>query len=334
MNGSGSDMQSIEWKRFGTAAAAALALATATAPSAAQDYPTKAVRIILGFAAGGPNDLATRAIAAKLQESLGQPFVVEPRPGANGLIAAELVAKAAPDGYTLLTISSSFTINPSTYAKLPFDTLRDFAAVSPIAVGDIVFVVNPVVPARTVKEFVALARAKPGKLNFASSGAGGTLHLGAELLKQIAGIDIVHIPYKGAVPALTDVIGGHVDSMFVASPPAIPLIKAGKVRALGVASAKRSPALPEVPTFDEAGYRGFEVDARYGIVAPAGTPAAVIAKLNEAIAKAAATNDIKERFAAIGLAPLHTPAADYATYLRADIAKWRKVVTAAKLQPQ
>jgi tripartite-type tricarboxylate transporter receptor subunit TctC len=319
---------------FAASALAALTWATASAPVHAQDYPTKPVRIILGFAAGGPNDLATRGIGQKLQEILGQPFVVEPRPGANGLIAAELVAKAPPDGYTLLTISSSFTINPSAYAKLPFDTLKDFAAVSPIAVGDILFVVNPVVPARTVKEFVALARAKPGKLNFASSGAGGTLHLGAELLKQITGIDIVHIPYKGAVPALTDVIAGHVDSMFVAAPPAIPLIKAGKVRALGVASARRSPALPEVPTFDESGYPKFEVDARYGIVAPANTPAAVIGKLNDAVAKAAASSDIKDKFAAFGLAPLHTLASEYTSYLRADVAKWRKVVAAAKLPPQ
>lgn len=300
----------------------------------AQDYPTKPVRIILGFAAGGPNDLATRGIGQKLQESLGHPFVVEPRPGANGLIAAELVAKAPADGYTLLTISSSFTINPSAYAKLPFDTLKDFAAVSPIAIGDILFVVNPVVPARTVKEFVALARTKPGKLNFASSGAGGTLQLGGELLKQLTGIDIVHIPYKGAVPALTDVIAGHVDSMFVAAPPAIPLIKAGKVRVLGVASAKRSPALPDAPTFDEAGYRNFEVDARYGIVAPANTPGPVINKLNEAIAKAAASSDIKEKFAAFGLSPLHSSPAEYTTYLRADVAKWRKVVQAAKLPLQ
>jgi len=307
---------------------------SATLPASAQEFPTKPVRIILGFAAGGPNDLATRGIGQKLQEFLAHPFVVEPRPGANGLIAAELVAKAPPDGYTLLTISSSFTINPSAYAKLPFDTLKDFAAVSPIAVGDILFVVNPVVPSRTVKEFVALSRSKPGKLNYASSGAGGTLHLGGELLKQITGIDIVHIPYKGAVPALTDVIAGHVDSMFVAAPPAIPLIRAGKVRALGVASAKRSPALPEVPTFDEAGIRNFEVDARYGIVAPANTPAAVIGKLNEAVAKATAASDIKEKFAAFGLVPMHTSASEYTSYLRADVAKWRKVVTAAKMPPQ
>lgn len=327
-------MDPMRTKWLAAAAAAAATWMAATEAAFAQEYPTKPVRIVLGFAAGGPNDLATRGIGQKLQESLNQPFVVEPRPGANGLIAAEFVAKAPADGYTLLTISSSFTINPSAYAKLPFDTLKDFAAVSPIAIGDILFVVNPVVPARTVKEFVALARSKPGKLNFASSGAGGTLHLGAELLKQITGIDIVHIPYKGAVPALTDVIAGHVDSMFVAAPPAIALIKAGKVRVLGVASARRSPALPEVQTFDEAGYRNFEVDARYGIVAPAHTPASVIGRLNEAIARAAASSDIKEKFAAFGLAPLHTGAAEYANYLRADVAKWRKVVAAAKMAPQ
>ena len=233
-----------------------------------------------------------------------------------------------------MTISSSFTINPSTYAKLPFDTVRDFSPVSPIALGDIVFVVNPVVPARSVKEFIALAKARPGKLNFASSGAGGTLHLGAELLQQVSGIDMVHIAYKGAVPALTDVIAGHVDSMFVAAPPAIPHIKAGKVRALGVASARRAAALPDLPTFDEGGLRGFVVDARYGIVAPANTPAAIINRLNDAIARAAASADLKEKFAAVGLTPAHSSVAEYGNYLRADIAKWRKVVAAAKLAPQ
>jgi tripartite-type tricarboxylate transporter receptor subunit TctC len=305
-----------------------------TLPAAAQEYPAKPVRTIIGFPPGGPNDLAMRPMAQKLQELLGQPFVIDYRPGANSLIGAELVSKSPPDGYTLFFISTAFTINPSSYAKLPYDTLRDFVAISPISKSDIVFVVNPVVPARSVKEFVALAKSRPGKINYASSGNGGSLHLGAELLKLTARIDMVHVPYKGAAPALSDVIAGHVDSMFIAAPPAIPQIKAGKVRALGVASARRAAALPDTPTFEEAGWPGFRVDSRYGLVAPAATPPANIAKLNAAIAKAAASPELKERYAAAGLEPVHTPQAEFAAYIRDDIAKWRKVVAAAGLTPQ
>ena len=308
--------------------------AGAVLPAAAQEYPTKPVRTIIGFPPGGPNDLAMRPMAQKLQEILGQPFVIDYRPGANSIIGAELVSKSPPDGYTLFFISTAFTINPSSYAKLPYDTLRDFAAVSPICKSDIVFVVNPVVPARTVKEFVALAKAKPGRINYASSSTGGALHLGAELLKMSAKIDMVHVPYKGAAPALSDVIAGHVDSMFIAAPPAIPQVKAGKVRALGVASARRAPALPDTPTFEEAGIPGFRVDSRYGLVVPAATPPANIAKLNAAIAKAAASPELRERYAAAGLEPVHTPQADFTAYIRDDIAKWRKVVAAAGLTPQ
>ena len=313
---------------------AAWTLSTSHTPSLAQDYPVKPVRTVIGFPPGGPNDLAMRPMAQKLTELLGQPFIIDYRPGANSIIGAELVAKSPPDGYTLFFISTAFSINPSSYAKLPYDTLRDFVPISPISKSDIVFVVNPVVPARSVKEFVALAKSRPGKINYASSGTGGALHLGAELLKLVAGIDMVHVPYKGAAQALTDVIAGHVDSMFIAAPPAIPQVKAGKVRALAVASARRAAALPDTPTFDEAGWPNFRVDSRYGLVAPAGTPAAHIAKLNAAIAKAAASPEIKERYAAAGLEPVHTPQQEFVAYLRDDIAKWRKVVAVAKLTPQ
>lgn len=315
--------------------AAVIALACATPyGAAAQDYPTKPVRTVIGFPPGGPNDLAMRPMAQKLQELLGQPFLVDYRPGANSIIGAELVAKSPPDGYTLLFISTAFTINPSSYAKLPYDTVRDFVPVSPISKSDIVFVVNPVVPTRNVKEFVALAKSKPGKINYASSGAGGALHLGAELFKMVTGIDMVHVPYKGAAQALTDVIAGHVDSMFVAAPPAIAQIKAGKVRALAVASGQRAAALPDVPTFEEAGWPKFRVDSRYGLVAPAATPMANIAKLNAAIAKAAASAELKERYAAVGLEPVHSSQQEFASYVRDDIVKWRKVVAAAGLTPQ
>jgi len=245
-----------------------------------------------------------------------------------------MVAKSQPDGYTLLVISSSFTINASTYAKLPFDPIRDFAAVSSIATSDIIFVVNPTVPVRSVKDFVALAKSKPGKLNFASSGSGGSLHLGAELLKLTAGIEMVHVPYKGASLALTDVIGGHVDSMFISAPGAIGQIKAGKARVLGVASGRRAQSLPDTPTFAEAGFPEVQVDTRYGILAPAATPAAIIARLQTAIVAALGTPDVRDRYAALSLEPAPSSAQEYAAYLRDDVLRWRRVVTAARLTPQ
>ena len=300
----------------------------------AQDYPVKPVRIIVPFTPGGPNDSAVRPLAQKLQELLGQPFVVDYRPGANGIIGTELVAKSPPDGYTLLVISASYAINTAMTAKLPFDAVRDFAAVSSIATGDILFVINNVVPARTVKEFVALARSKPGKLVYASSGVGGSLHLGAELLSYSAGLHMVHVPYKGAIPALTDVIGGHVDAMFVAGPAALPMVKASKVRALAVASRRRMPALTEVPTFAEAGFPGVEVDSRYGLLAPAATPRDVVIKLNAAIVKAIAATDVRERYTAMGLDGISSTPQEYTEHLRGEMVKLKKVVTAAKIPLQ
>ena len=299
-----------------------------------QEFPAKPVRIIVPFAAAGPNDLSVRPVAQKLYELLGQPFVIDYRAGANGIIGSEMVAKSQPDGYTLLVISSSFTINASTYAKLPFDPIRDFAAVSSIATSDIIFVVNPTVPVRSVKDFVALAKSKPGKLNFASSGSGGSLHLGAELLKLTAGIEMVHVPYKGASLAVTDVIGGHVDSMFISAPGAIGQIKAGKARVLGVASGRRAQSLPDTPTFAEAGFPEVQVDTRYGILAPAATPAAIIARLQTAIVAALGTPDVRDRYAALSLEPAPSSAQEYAAYLRDDVLRWRRVVTAARLTPQ
>jgi tripartite-type tricarboxylate transporter receptor subunit TctC len=300
----------------------------------AQDYPAKAVRIIVPFAPGGPNDLAVRPVAQKLYEFLGQPFVIDYRAGANGIIGCELVAKAPADGYTMVIISSSFSINSSTYAKLPFDPIRDFTPVGSLATSDIIFIVNPTVPVKSVREFVALAKANPGKLTHGSSGTGGSLHLGAELFKQTAALNMVHVPYKGAALALTDVIGGHVDSMFISAPGAIAQIKAGKVRVLAIASARRTRALPDAPTFAEAGYPDVVVDTRYGLLAPAATPAATVAKLEAAIAKALATPEVRDQYATLSLDPAPMSPQDYAVFLREEILRWRKVVTAAKLQPQ
>jgi tripartite-type tricarboxylate transporter receptor subunit TctC len=312
-------------------AAAALC---ATGVAGAQEFPAKPVRLIVPFAAGGPNDLAIRPLTGKLQEYLGQPFVIDYRAGANGVIGTDYVAKSPPDGYTLLVISASYTINVAMSASLPFDPLKDLTAVSSIATSDIILVVNPAVPARTVKEFVALARARPGKMTYGSSGTGGSLHMGAVLLSLVTGIDMVHVPYKGAILSLTDVMGGHVDSMFIAASAAIPQIQGGKVRALAVTSRRRAPSLPDVPTFAEAGFPTVEVDSRYGVLAPAATPREVIAKLNAAIVKALASPEVRERYPAQGLEPAPSTPQEYQNYIRDDIAKWRKVVAAAKLQAQ
>ena len=300
----------------------------------AQEYPIKPIRTIVAFAPGGPADLVVRPVAQKLYEMLGQPVVIDYRAGANGVIGAEVVAKSPPDGYTLLATTSGFTMNPNTFAKLPYDTIKDFAPVSLTANSDIAFMVNPVVPARSIKEFIAVAKARKNAMTYASSGTGGSLHLGGEMLKLATGIDMLHVPYKGASLAMADVIGGHIDVLFISVPPAIPQVKSGKLRALATASAQRARGLPDVPTFAELGYADFEVDARYGLVAPAGTPRDIVAKLSATVAKAAQTPELKERYAALGLEPISATPEQFAEYIRRDIAKWRKVVAAAKINPQ
>ena len=321
--------------RAGHTAYTCMTLAALLCGSAgAQEYPVKPVRVIVAFAPGGPADLVVRPYAQKLHEFYGQPLVIDYRAGANGVIGADLVAKAPPDGYTLLATTSSFSMNAVTYAKLPFDTLKDFAPVSLTAGSDIAFMVNPVVPARTVKEFIAIAKSRKSPMTYASSGAGGSLHLGAELLKLAAGIDMLHVPYKGAAPAMADVIGGHVDVMFISVPPALPQVKAGKLRALGTASPKRARGLPEVPTFAELGYADVDIDSKYGLIAPAATPREVINKLAAGVAKAAQSADLKERYAGLGLEPLSSTPEQYAEQVRNAITRWRKVVAAAKITPQ
>ena len=321
--------------RAGHTAYTCMTLAALLCGSAgAQEYPVKPVRVIVAFAPGGPADLVVRPYTQKLHEFYGQPLVIDYRAGANGVIGADLVAKAPPDGYTLLATTSSFSMNAVTYAKLPFDTLKDFAPVSLTAGSDIAFMVNPVVPARTVKEFIAIAKSRKSPMTYASSGAGGSLHLGAELLKLAAGIDMLHVPYKGAAPAMADVIGGHVDVMFISVPPALPQVKAGKLRALGTASPKRARGLPEVPTFAELGYADVDIDSKYGLIAPAATPREVINKLAAGVAKAAQSADLKERYAGLGLEPLSSTPEQYAEQVRNAITRWRKVVAAAKITPQ
>ena len=316
-------------------AASSFALAQTTSTGSGQAYPAKPVRIVVPFPAGGPIDMTTRPLAQKLSEGLGGTVVVDNRGGANGNIGAENVAKSPPDGYSLVVgAGGGFAIGPHLYTKLSFDVFRDFAPVSLFVTLPQLLVVHPQLPVKTVKELVALAKAKPNQLNYGSSGTGGSLHLGAEMLKLASGIDMLHVPYKGAILAMADVIGGHIDVMFISVPPAIPQVKAGKLRALATASAKRARGLPDVPTFAELGYADFEVDARYGLVAPAGTPREIIAKLSAAVAKAAQTSDLKERYAGLGLEPISATPEQYAEHIRRDIEKWRKVVAAAKIKPQ
>ena len=319
---------------FNTKLCGAFALALLSSAAAAQNYPAKPVRVMVAFAAGGPIDLVARPISVKLTEALGQSFIVDYKPGANGIIGSEFVAKSAPDGYTMLVFSPAHTINPSTQKSLPYDTLKDFAGVSPLGRTDVVLVVNPALPVKNVKELVALAKSRPGKLNFASSGTGGSLHLAGELLKVVAGIDMTHVPYKGASPALMDVVAGTADLAFIAAPPAVPMIKAGKVRLIGVSSLKRAASFPDTPTVEEQGYPKFEVTSGYGIVVPAATPKAAINRVNGALEKILATAEIRQIFNGMGLDPWYMTADELQTWLRDDTEKWQKVTKAIKYQPE
>lgn len=312
----------------------AAALVSLSGLSAAQNYPAKPVRVIVAFAPGGPIDLLARPISQKLGEALGQAFVVDYKPGANAVIGAEYVVRSPADGYTLLIFSSGHTINPSTQKSLPYDTLKDFTAVSPIGRSDIILIVNPSLPVNSVKELVAHAKANPGKLNFASSGTGGSLHLGGELLKVVAGIQMTHVPYKGAGPALADVVSGTADLAFIAAPPAVPMIKAGKVRLIGVASLKRAPSFPDTPTVAEQGFPKFEVSSGYGFVARSGTPQQAIGRLNGAMEKILATAEIKQMFNKMGLEPWYLKPAELQTWLTEEVQKWQQVTKAIKYKPE
>ena len=300
----------------------------------AQNYPTKPIRIITAFPPGGPTDLLARPVGQKLLEAMGQPVIVDYKPGGNAIIGTDYVAKSPADGYTLLLIPPSHTTNPSTQKSLPYDTLKDFTGVSTIAHGEVVLVANPKFPASNVKELVALAKSQPGKLNYASSGTGGSLHLGAELLKMVAGIDMVHIAYKGAGPALMDVVAGTADLMFISAAPAVAQIKAGKVRLLAVASLKRSSTYPDVPTVAESGYAKFEVGSDYGLIAPAATPRPTINRLNGALEKILATPDVKQAFTGLGVEPWWTTPEQHTAWIRDEVAKWAAVAKAIKYQPE
>jgi tripartite-type tricarboxylate transporter receptor subunit TctC len=314
-------------RTFSILLAALVAAIVPPAVAQAPAWPTKPVRIVVPFAAGGTTDILARAIAQKLTESMGQPFIVDNRPGAAGNIGAELVAKSAPDGYTLLMGTvGTHAINAALYPKMPYDHVKDFQPVLLVAGVPNVLAVYPGVPANTVQELIAYAKANPGKLNFASSGSGTSIHLSGELFKVATGAQMQHIPYKGSAPALQDLVGGQVQLMFDNLPSALPLIKAGKLRALAVTSAARSPVLPDVPTVAESGLPGFEASSWFGLLAPAGTPAAVVAKINADGNKWLDSPNARENLAAQGAIAAGGTPADFAKHINVETAKWAKVV--------
>jgi len=309
----------------GVLLAAALALAAGTA--AAQGYPTKPIRLIVAFPPGGINDIAARLMGQKLAPILGQPFVIENKVGASGTIGADVAAKSPPDGYTLLMGSvSNIAMAPGQHPHLAYDPAKDFAPVALVAAAPNVLVVHPSFPVATVKDLIAMAKKEPGKINYASAGEGSSNHLTVELFKSLAGIDLVHIPYKGDAPAIADVIAGHVPMIFAALPPALPFIKDGKLRAVAVSSEKRSTFLPEVPTVAESGdLPTFAVSVWVGIFAPAGTPQPIVARLDGAIAEVLRDPDTLERLKTLGVEAEYRGPQAFGTYLRAEITKWTSV---------
>jgi tripartite-type tricarboxylate transporter receptor subunit TctC len=299
---------------------------TPLAVAAQAAYPNKPIRMVVPYPPGGPTDVLGRIVAQRLSESLGQQVVVENRPGASGMIGSELVAKAAPDGYTLLTNASIHVINPSLYPKMNFDALRDFTPVSLIAQVPLILVVNPALPVKSVQELIALAKAQPNLLNFGSSGNAAAPHLAGESFKIATGVQMQHVPYKGSAPALTDLMGGQVQLMFDSMPSAMPHVKSGKIRALAVTTAKRSPTVPDLPTVAESGVPGFDISTWYGVWAPAGTPKDIVNKIAAEMAKALKQPAVRERLAALGAEPAADTPEEFAAYCQSELAKWSKIV--------
>ena len=300
--------------------------------TSAETYPGKPVRIIVPFAAGGPADIYARAIGQKLQESLGQAFVIDDRPGAGAVIGTDAVAKSPADGYTLLMMSNTHTVNESLLKSKSYDLMRDFVPIAPVNYSDLLMVVHPSVAANTLKEFLDLAKAKPGTLNYASSGPGTPYHMAGELFKSMAGVNVVHVPYKGSAGARTDVMGGQVQMMFDAVTTMAPLVRTGKLRALGTTGLTRSSVLPDVPTVAEAGVPNYEATIWLGVMAPTGTPKAIIDKLNTEINKILANPEMKEAWAKQGATAMNMTPEQFGKHLRADIEKWARIVKLADIR--
>ncbi len=309
-------------------------VALSAAAWAQQSYPVRPVRIIVAVPAGGSIDLVARLVAQKLTEGLGQTFLVDNRPGAAGFIGTEMTAKATPDGYTLSMSPAAFlSSHPSTFAKLPYDPVRDFAPVINVVIQPLVLVVHPSANSRTVRELIAHAKANPGKLSYGSGGDGSPHHLSGVMFGGATDTKMVHVPYRGGAPAMADLVGGHVDLIFAPVPEALPHIKGGRIRALGVMSAKRSPVLPDVPTMQEAGHSGLVLDTWIGLVAPAGTPSDIITRINGVVQKAI-SGDLRERFAEVGLDVAGGTPEQFAATIRNDMAMYAKLVKESGMTPQ
>jgi len=303
-------------------------------PAHAQGYPSRPIRLVVPFPPGGANDILARILAQKLSETLGENIIVDNRAGASGIIGTEAVARAAPDGYTILMTPNTIAIQPSLYEKLPFDAARDLTPVSLVAIVPNILIVTRSLPVSSVKELIALAKRKPGEIHFGSAGIGGSVHLAAELFKSMAGIDIVHVPYKGGGPALIDLIGGQIQMLFPDALASSPYIKSGKVKPLAVTSIKRLPALPELPTIAESGVPGYDSVGWYGVVAPANTPAQIVQSLNAAIANALRTPEIKAKLSAQAAEPVGGTQAEFATHIAAEARKWARVIKSAGIKAE
>lgn len=312
--------------------AAALLLASAAAATA-QDYPTKPVRIIVPFAPGGLNDIVARTVATHLSERLGKQFIVENRTGAGGIVGSELVANSPKDGYTLLIASLAHAVNPHLY-KLPYDPNKAFAPISLVVSSPNAFAVNPSLPVNNVKEFIALAKKEPGQIMYASGGVGGSLHLGFELFKLESKIDVLHVPFRGAGPAVVDTVGGHTKAIIATVTTLSPHVKSGKLRGLGISGTKRSPTLPDVPTFAEAGLPSYEAGNWIGLAAPAGTPQSIIDKLNKEISAIQDMPDVQKRFADEGADVIKLTPAQFGAYMDSEMAKWGKVIKEGNIKAE
>ncbi len=297
-----------------------------------QGYPTKAIRVVVPYAPGGGSDVISRILAQRVSASLGRQIVIDNRAGANGIVGTEIVAQAPADGYTLLFVSSPHAVNPSMYRKLPFDTLKDFAPISEVGTTPFILVVHSSLPVRTVRELVELAKRRPGQIDYASGGSGGSPHLATELFKSMAGINLTHVPYKGAGPALADVLAGQVPVMFASSAPALPHIRSGRLRALGISSPQRSAVAPEIPTIAESGVAGFRADAIFGLLAPAKTPRAAIELLNAEVHKAMRIPEVGESMKTLGAEVVLTTPEGFGQVIESEVKRWGELVRALNLR--
>lgn len=314
-------------------AAACMALALAGAPSRADDYPSKPVRVIVPFAPGGINDILGRVVSAQLSERLGKQFIVENKTGAGGIVGSDLVAKSAPDGYTLLIVSIAHAVNPALY-KLPYDSLKAFAPIAMFGSSPNALAVYPGLPAKTLKEFVELAKSKPGDIQYGSGGIGGSPHLGMELFKLVAGVDLLHVPFRGAGPAIIDVAGGHTKAIMATVATLSPHAKSGKLRVLAVSGKARNRVLPDIPTMDEAGVPGYEAGNWIGLAAPAGTPPAIIDRLNKEISEIQDSADFKQKLDADGADVVKYTPAEFGSYMERELEKWGRVVREANIKAE